>query len=292
MPHHAPQQRQCVPACLGTRCSRCGCCRCHRGKWKRHSSMTLLHKTVQDCTTKAVQYALATLRLLFRACSSSPPTLTSDLICFQAAQCHSIRSCPPPAKSPAPQSVAAQAPWPPTSRATTAMRWPESRRNCGGHTLFFWVKYCSKRGGLLVVDKIIVQLRLIKFGRLPESENLLLKSYPHNKRPGGIQLRLTLHNATIEWCLFSEKIFLAQFLLTVEGRASWLHWPTYALLGLRKALKIKTCKSSSNHHAPSCPTGPTAPECARLLGHKVFALWLLPLSPWQMKEAFFNDSSA
>ena len=39
--------------------------------------MTLLRKTVQDCTTKAVQHALATLRLLFRACSSSPPTLTS-----------------------------------------------------------------------------------------------------------------------------------------------------------------------------------------------------------------------
>ena len=137
MPHHALQQRQCVPACLGTRSSRCGCCRCHRGKWKRHSSMTLLHKTVQDCTTKAVQHALATLRLLFRACSSSPPTLTSDLICFQAAQCHSNRSCPPPAKSPAPQSFTAQAPWPRTSRATAAMRWPESRRNCGGHTLFF-----------------------------------------------------------------------------------------------------------------------------------------------------------
>jgi hypothetical protein len=90
--------------------------------------------------------------------------------------------------------------------------------------------------------------------------------------------------------LFNKKIFLAQFLLTVEGRASCLHWPKYALLGLRKALKIKTFKSSSNHHAPSCPA--TAPECARLLGHKVFALWLLPLSPRQMKEAFFNDSSA
>jgi hypothetical protein len=64
--------------------------------------------------------------------------------------------------------------------------------------------------------------------------------------------------------LFNKKIFLAQFLLTVEGRASWLHWPKYALLGLRKALKIKTFKSSSNHHAPSCPT--TAPVCACLLG--------------------------
>ena len=132
MPHHALQQRQCVPACLGTRSSRCGCCRCQRGKWKRHSSMTLLHKTVQDCTTKAVQHALATLRLLFRACSSSPPTLTS-LDLFPS------RSMP-------------QQPFlPATCRNCEHMfgslrllicssklhSWPQSRRNCGGHTLFF-----------------------------------------------------------------------------------------------------------------------------------------------------------
>ena len=124
MPHHALQQRQCVPACLGTRSSRCGCCRCHRGKWKRHSSMTLLHKTVQDCTTKAVQHALATLRLLFRACSSSPPTLTSDLICFQAAQCHSK------------PVLARHLPNPPLLKASQPRRLgrehPEPQQQCAG----------------------------------------------------------------------------------------------------------------------------------------------------------------
>ena len=66
-PAPRPTTAQSVPACLGTRCLLCGgCCWCPRTKWKRHSSMTLLHKTVQDCTTKAVQHALATLRLLFK----------------------------------------------------------------------------------------------------------------------------------------------------------------------------------------------------------------------------------
>ena len=200
MPHHAPQQRQCVPACLGTRCSRCGCCRCHRGKWKRHSSMTLLHKTVQDCTTKAVQHALATLRLLFRACSSSPPTLTS-LDLFPS------RSMP-------------QQPFlPATCRNCEHMfgslwllicssklhSWPQSRRNCGGHTLFFWVKYCSSKEACLLLAKSSSSCGWLCW---VGSQKVKICYSNHTRTINGlraIQLRLTLHNATIEWgCLIKR----------------------------------------------------------------------------------------